>query len=97
MFGAQSTGQQPPHKVWDCSSSTLQHHPSLWAVPHLEHCDAALCQLWPLLVKIVPVLEKSVCVALVKQVPVAASIILVLGCVMQQPQWCGVVCDEQGS
>lgn len=47
---------------------------------HLQHSDVLACQLRPLLVKVVPVLEEPVAVALVKQVPVAASILLKLGC-----------------
>jgi hypothetical protein len=49
---------------------------------HLQHGDVSACQLRPLLVKVVSVLEEPVAVALVKQVPVAASILLKLGCVV---------------
>jgi hypothetical protein len=61
--------------------STAQEPREATHVPtHLQHGQAALQQLRPLLVKVVPVLEELVSVAPVKQVPVAPRVLLKLDC-----------------
>lgn len=77
MTAAGTTHAKRREKGWRHKGTQL---PRDTTKTHLQHGDVLARQLRPLLVKVVPVLEEPVAVALVKQVPVAASILLKLGC-----------------
>jgi hypothetical protein len=65
---------------------------------YLQHCESSLCQLRPLLFKVVSIFEELVAVALVKQVPEATSLFLIFGWVLERcvVRECDFVCWRDG-